>query len=656
MNIPTLTRTLALALLAGSCAWTQTPAVPGDYQTTYSELQNYISSFDATVTSQWNGKPSNVLWGSELLSADANGGLQLLKDSAGTLLELKKLHALGVRSVTVDIGFPILNQDFYTFNGDPGDFQAMVAYYANLASEIHKLGMKMVVESAIMFPGYFSANSGFNLTPYYASLSDSQYVAARVQNVLTVAQQVGPDYINLNSEPDTDLTLSQKSSLYGTPAAFAGMTQTIVTQLRAAGVTTPLGAGIGTWLDDGKASDWVSALLNTDIDYLDLHVYPVNFNDLPALITYADMAHQAGKPVAMSEAWLLKESDSEYQNPPSGASKAGGETLYARDPFSFWAPLDQAFLTDLHHFANWKNLLYMSPFWTRYYWAYLDYNQVSSLTPEQVTAMAQTASNAAILADLDTSTATNYTTLTGGILQIPLVSAADFLALPQAPQSMVTIFGSGLSTDTALSSTLPLPTNLGNTTAIIEDNTGKQEPVPFYFVSPTQINAAIPPGLSNGVAIITISNQGTVVGGANVIVNSVAPSLFTANQNGQGAPIGVVETMNASGSETSESVYQGPSVGNYTPAPIKLAGQGGQSVLVVYGTGIRGVPSLANVTATIGNVSAPVLYAGPCDPTHFFAFDQVNISLPQSLTGAGQVNLKLVVDGVAAEPVMLDFQ
>jgi len=648
-------RTLALIFLAGSCALAQDTTVPAAYQTTYTDLQTHLNAFASTIPSQGSGQNSNVLWSGELLAANANGGLSLLKDPAGASLELKLLHDLGQRSVVVNIAFPILDQDFYAFNGNPGDYQRILGFYTDLANQIHKLGLKMVVESAVMFTGTFSASSGFDVKGYYDSLSDSQFIAGRVKNILTVAQQIQPDFINLNSEPDTDAKLTKKTSLYGSASACGNLVQQLVTQLHNAGVTIPLGAGVPTWLNDGGASDYVSAVLNAGVDYLDVHVYPVNSNCLPALTTYTDMAAQAGKQTAISEAWLLKESDAEFQNPPGG-SNAGGVIQYSRDAFSFWAPLDQSFLGDLKNFGSWKKLIYISPFWTRYFWAYLDYDKVSGLQPQQILDMATQTSNAAITAGQMTSTAMNYKTDTGGLLQVPVVSAADYLTKPQAPDSMVTIFGSNLASGTAVANSLPLPTTLGTTTATIQDNSGKQEPVPFFFVSPTQINAAIPPGLSKGVAIITISNQGAVVGEANVIVNSVGPSLFTANQNGQGAPIGVVVTVHPDGSRSSENTYQGNSLGSYTPAPISVGGSGNQSVLVLYGTGIRGVASLANVTATIGDVNLSVLYAGPCDPTHFVAFDQVNLSLPNSLAGAGQVTLTLKVNGVAAEPVTLDFQ
>lgn len=647
-------RTAALALLALGCAFGQSPSVPAAFQATYTEMQNDVASFQSTVNSQWNGQASNVLWSGGLLAANANNGLVNLHDTTGTLVELKALHALGVRSVVVNIALPILNEDFYTFNGDPEDFQSMVNVYANLADQIHQLGMKMIVESAQMYTGYFTAGSGFNLSGYYATLSDSEFVAARVKNILTVAQQVGPDYINLNSEPDTELQISGRSSLYGSASAYAAMNQSIISQLRAAGVTIPIGAGIGTWLHNGNASDWVTALLSTDISFLDLHVYPLNLNFLPNLITYADMAVKAGKPVGMAQVWDLKESTAEFQSGLGQLSSV--ETLYGRDPFSFWQPLDQAFLTALAGFANWKNILYVSPFWTHYFWSYLDYDQVATLPAEQVTTMENQAANAALSANQTTGTATTYSNLIGGIVQIPAVSAAHYLAGPVAPNSIVSIFGSNLANGIGTAASLPLPTKLSGATATIRDSSGQQEALPFFFVSPNQINAAIPGGLSSGIAIITFSNQGTQVAGSNVLVASVAPGVFTANQNGKGVPIGVVVTNHANGTQSSVNVYQGSSVGNYTPAPIDLGGSSDQSVLVVYGTGIRGVSSLSKVTAAIGTASAPAQFAGASDPAHFIGLDQVNIALPHSLAGAGQVNLTLTVEGVAAPPVTLDFE
>jgi uncharacterized protein (TIGR03437 family) len=76
--------------------------------------------------------------------------------------------------------------------------------------------------------------------------------------------------------------------------------------------------------------------------------------------------------------------------------------------------------------------------------------------------------------------------------------------------------------------------------------------------------------------------------------------------------------------------------------------------LILYGTGIRNRSSLANVTANIGGTNVPVFYAGP-QPS-FAGLDQVNLSLPLSLSGSGEVNIVFTVDGQTANVVTINIQ
>jgi uncharacterized protein (TIGR03437 family) len=331
----------------------------------------------------------------------------------------------------------------------------------------------------------------------------------------------------------------------------------------------------------------------------------------------------------------------------------------ARNAYSFFEPIDQAYFAALADFANWKGLLYVSPFWTQCFSAYLDYNQVGSLSAAQVTSMEHAAAATALGADQTTLSGLTYGSLVQGIPPAYTLSAADFVTGIVATDSLVTIFGSNLSTGTASAPSLPLPATLADTTVSIEDSSGNQQPVQLFFVSPGQINGVIPTGLSSGATFIKISSQGKVVAQSDVALAAIGPALFTANQNGQGVPVGVVVTAQPDGTQTTAYTYQGTAVGNYTPAPINLGGPEDSSALVLYGTGIRGnssLGSLANVTVTIGTIALPVQYAGPCDPAQFAGFDQVNVALPYSLAGAGQVTVTLTVDGVSAPPVALAFQ
>ena len=75
--------------------------------------------------------------------------------------------------------------------------------------------------------------------------------------------------------------------------------------------------------------------------------------------------------------------------------------------------------------------------------------------------------------------------------------------------------------------------------------------------------------------------------------------------------------------------------------------------LILYATGVQ--RHNTPVTATIGGVSVPVLYAGA--QGSFAGLDQVNIGpLPQSLAGQSSANLILTVDGTTSNTVTLKFQ
>ena len=92
--------------------------------------------------------------------------------------------------------------------------------------------------------------------------------------------------------------------------------------------------------------------------------------------------------------------------------------------------------------------------------------------------------------------------------------------------------------------------------------------------------------------------------------------------------------------------------GSRTALPIDLSGEGELVFLLLFGTGIRG--STSEVTATVGGVAVAVL--GAVEHPIFVGLDQVNIGpIPPELIGAGEVEIILVVDGVAANAVTVRF-
>jgi len=638
-----------LICLQATPAATQCSSAPASLGPLCNQLQGDLGSFSTALTTGWNGVKTPVAFGTEVTTADCNRGPATLLAPgtfAQVLSQLNAFALVGVQSVTTCIGFPLLYQPFYQYNNDPQDYAQVVAFYQNFVSEAHQRGLKVVIETSVLFP---SIATDLPLTQYYATLSAAQVTAGRGQNALTIAQQVQPDWLNLGSEPDTQAALLGLSAEY-TPQEYATEIATITSQLRAAGINgKPLiGAGIGNWQSDG--SSYLQALLGAGTDYIDLHVYSANLDLLPLAVTYLDTARAAGKGVGISEAWLKKVTDTQMEGSEFAIIQALSSDPY--DNFSFWEPLDSEFLGELVKLAYWKNLYFLSPFSGEWFFAYLDYSQFGNATAGQQTAALNAAASAAMRVGQLSAVGQSYAAAIGPANWPVTVSAASGTA-PVAPGSIVSIYGSNLASIGAAAS-VPLPFTLGGSSVTVTDSAGSQAAMPLFYAGPQQINAQIPDGVNTGPAVLTIAAPSGGVQ-STVMLSTVAPGLFSANGDGKGAPAAQVVTNHADGTQTFGYAFDYPCVpGACITAPINLGGPGDQTALVLYGTGIRNRAALSDVIARIGDVSLPAAYAGAA-PT-FVGLDQVNVLLPQSLAGSGTVNLSVSVAGTASNVLTVTFQ
>jgi uncharacterized protein (TIGR03437 family) len=232
------------------------------------------------------------------------------------------------------------------------------------------------------------------------------------------------------------------------------------------------------------------------------------------------------------------------------------------------------------------------------------------------------------------------------------VSAASYAGPEVGSESIVTAFGNNLAASSQTATALPLPVTLAGTTVRVRDSAGVEQYAPLFFVSPSQINYQIPPGLAAGPALITITNNsGAIFTGSVQIVNA-APGLFTANASGQGLAAAVVLRIKADGAQVYEPVARFDSAQNrFVATPIDLSNPSDQVFLLLFGTGIRNRSSLASVSVKIGGVDAEALYAGA--QGGFVGLDQVNARLPRSLSGRGEVDVVLTVDGKTANIVRI---
>jgi uncharacterized protein (TIGR03437 family) len=186
------------------------------------------------------------------------------------------------------------------------------------------------------------------------------------------------------------------------------------------------------------------------------------------------------------------------------------------------------------------------------------------------------------------------------------------IAGPAAPQSIISAYGTGLTS-----------------TVSVTDSAGVSHPATVLYASPTQVNFVIP-STRIGAAVVTIGTQT-----AALLITAIAPELYILDSSGLAAAY--VVHVSASGVQTVGSVS----------TPIDVSS--GQVYLILFGTGIRGAGS--NVSVTIGEVGATVAYSGPQGVTP--GLDQVNILIPAQLAGSGMVKIVLTAAAIAANVVII---
>ncbi len=231
------------------------------------------------------------------------------------------------------------------------------------------------------------------------------------------------------------------------------------------------------------------------------------------------------------------------------------------------------------------------------------------------------------------------TILTPSVAPISIVSAASYTA-EIAPDSIASIFGSGLANGIYPVNSLPLPKALGGTEVTINGVA-----IDLLYVSSTQINFLLPTNIGAGTVTVEVKTGGVVVGRGTATVGNVAPAFFTATADGKGVPAGY-------------STFDGKTVTllfnpNGTSRPIDPGTVQRPNYVVLFGTGFRKRSSLSNVQVRIGGIICQVDYAGA--QPQYSGLDQLNIVVPPTTRGSGEVNLLVTVDGKPANTVRVNI-
>jgi uncharacterized protein (TIGR03437 family) len=212
--------------------------------------------------------------------------------------------------------------------------------------------------------------------------------------------------------------------------------------------------------------------------------------------------------------------------------------------------------------------------------------------------------------------------------------------------------GANLSSQSAQAQSVPWPTSLAGVTVDVQDSGSVTRPAGLLFVSPGQINFQIPQGTALGTATVVFHN-GAAQFSTLVPVRPAAPSLFRINDLDIAAAT-AVRVMIPSTNQFPVPVFQCVD----SPASCRLTpidpGLDAPVFLSFFGTGLGTGNSGNDVRVTIGGVTLTPTFAGP--QGQFPGLDQVNVGLPLSLRGAGEVNVTVTAAGVTSNAVKIAVQ
>lgn len=248
---------------------------------------------------------------------------------------------------------------------------------------------------------------------------------------------------------------------------------------------------------------------------------------------------------------------------------------------------------------------------------------------------APTWSNALVVYGIKTNTVPLPKPVIGGI-----GNSANYNPAKVSPGELVTIFGSNLGPGTAVGTEVDASKRavklLANTVVTFDG-----VPAPVIYTSATQVTAIAPYSLPATTTSVQVSHLGVPSAAMSLPVASTAPGIFSLDSSGTGEAVVVNQdgTLNSATNPApagSVVYFYATGTGIMTPLPMDGA---------VVGTPLP--QSKAVVTAKIGGVTAPVLYAGGA-PGIVAGVMQINVKIPAVAAGAKNA-LTITVGGVTSQ-------
>ncbi|MBV8150394.1 MAG: hypothetical protein JOY59_02460 [Candidatus Eremiobacteraeota bacterium] len=350
-------------------------SVPAAYATLYAGVSSQVTQFAASVASQC----ANANFATKIyivdLNADSNSIVNSLPGASAAQVQSLAQGAineastdqtiLGASGVNISINYPVLlasSKNFPNSTFSTANYPTFLSYYEQVVQGIHALGMSVNVETDLVFP-QFVTQQPFNYNGITIPMLEAG-VAEVGQHVL---DNLHPDTMNLANEPSsiafaTGLALND-------PTAYGNFVSAVRSQLSTANSpNSKIGAGSSDW----ESTQFLTNVVAIPLDFYSLHLYPPD--DLQQGISQMAQLKASGKTVAITENFL----DKEDVSVDGTTGPIDAQLTFIRDAYSFWANVDQQYVSSVIQLARCDNAQFISFNHPDQYWSYIDYNATTA--------------------------------------------------------------------------------------------------------------------------------------------------------------------------------------------------------------------------------------------------------------------------------------
>lgn len=376
--------------------------VPPAWNTAKTQLMNKLTQINNSIESKWDHQPYCTAFAGDLGLANSNRGYQLFTPRpdkypfpvpiyqnalyAKIDTMLMAFHLLGYKAVDIAVQYPMFvksfpNADYY------------LDFYKNVAKRIKKSGFKLSIgcQASFIDSVFAEKHLAKDLYRHYLNpdgnpktndrLTQERYKQEKLQMLQIIIDSLQPDYLTIEQEPQTQSTNLLHLVNYSVDSTVS-LINYFTENLNKRNVL--IGAGAGTW----DNIEYFQKIAPTDIDFLDCHIYPVNFRNVDDKFFIIDSIADANhKKLTIGEAWCYKISNSEIQN--MNQPVAMSQLIYSRDAFDYWQSVDSLFVKAMVLLSQQSKVELVNFFWPNIMFGQLSYNPsvYGSMRPGQIIKM-----------------------------------------------------------------------------------------------------------------------------------------------------------------------------------------------------------------------------------------------------------------------------